>query len=83
MNELLWPLRDVAVEAWNSCDPVNRREVAQWEETFTSAANHSQTINMRSIYLIEFDADLNAIRQALWTSGNLQDFLQHQTQTTA
>ncbi len=82
-NELRWPLRNVAVEAWNSCDPVHRREVAQWEETFTSAANQSQTINMRSTYLIEFDADLNATRQALWTSGNLLHFLQQQTQPAA
>jgi hypothetical protein len=66
-----WQLKNVSVEEWTSCDPVARREISQWTETYARADDPTRSEVSTSIYVIEYDNQLKATRQEYWTSGNL------------
>jgi hypothetical protein len=71
-NNQTFPLIEAATLQWRSCDPVNRRQISQWQEPYALANNTSVRENSTSLYIVEFANDSLAItRQAYWTSGNL------------
>jgi hypothetical protein len=72
----LYPVVEVPLREWRSCDPVNRRQVSQWRETLSTLADPNKRETSTSIYVVEFAQDsLLITRQAWWNSGNIADLV--------
>lgn len=75
-NQDVYPLVEVPVRMWRSCDPLTRRLVAQWRETYGRRANPIVRETSWSIYITEFDpSGLLITRQAWWTTSNMAKIL--------
>jgi hypothetical protein len=77
-----YPYVELPTRSWRSCDPVGRRLVAQWRETFARRDAPNVRASSFSIYTAEFSPpDANSgdrlliSRQYWWTSGTLSSIL--------
>lgn len=72
----LFPVVEMPVREWRTCDPLKRRQVSQWREVMSTLSNPNKREASTSIYLVEFAPDsLLITRQAWWNSGNIANLV--------